>query len=83
MELAPLRRQRLLTKRNQVVEPEDEPEDTELDGAGAGDDDDLSAVEPDSLLAWAFSDALLGLSLVSLGWPSLGFSWLGSFNLFE
>ena len=67
-----------------MVEPEEELEDEpELDGGDAGGDDDVSAVEPDSLLAGAFSDSPLGLSLVSLAWPSPCFVWLGSFNLFE
>lgn len=64
------------------MESEDDPEfeDAELGGGGAGADDDVSAVEPDSLLAGAVSDSLLGLSLAVL---SFCFAWLGSFNLFE
>ena len=64
-------------------EPEDESEEAELDGGDAGDDVDVPAVEPDSLLPGAFSDSPLGLSLVSLAWLSLCFVWLGSFSLFE
>ena len=87
---APARRhpRRLPTDKNQVVEPEEEVDDAELDGEEPdGEDAGVGAVvselAPDSLLAGVFSDSLLGLSLPSLALLSLCFAWLGSFNLFE
>ena len=73
--------------RNQVAEPEEEPEDeleeAELDGEDAGAGAVVSVLEPDSLLAGTFSDSPPGLSLASLAGLSLCLAWLGSFSLFE
>ena len=72
-----------LAERYQVVEPENEFEDAELDGEDAGAGAVVSEPAPDSLLAGVFSDSLLGLSLASLAGLSGCFAWLGSFSLFE
>lgn len=48
------------------MEPEDEPDDVELDGGVAGEDADVSEVEPASLLAGAFSEPGAAPSLASL-----------------